>query len=555
MTFALIGASLLICLAPDMTWINTDCDGAHYVYSAENLYPAHKTSAPLYLLLGNLFINLPGDMTDFWKMGLISVIAGVIASVFIYLTVKRLILAAVSSERRRAFGLIAAVLYSLSALVISQETIVESYSLLTMTVVGAYYFSVSKKWILAAVFMGAGFAIHWLSFLAIAPIIFFNRELWRPRYLGVIAAFALFYLYIPLTNRAPYMWTQNPALGNEAGFFVQDIAATIGMLVGGMAIWDVPKRLIETIMLLGVSLNVGLIGVGRYFWKSKPLNDPLFWMIILPVVLFFGNLAIQTYVYLMPTIAFGSIAAAVGFSQIQAKTFRKASPVVVLAIFLIGLYNTVYFDIGENLDPNLEAARFYNEELSKVPDGAILMPIQGWEWAMIFKYNADQGRNIIPVYRGSLPGDKYVEQIAFEYGINVDLGDFTGDADFNQAAEYRSQSIIALNPVVYTTRATDPRNYGAEVIPAVLGVQYIQATGIDLENPSWRFDVDNPYDIITGAVEVERWVNVMYSNITVFLVAVIGSVGIMVAWFLEQLAKGRRFSRGEFKRKIRVFKG
>ena len=59
LVFGTILVVLLIDAAPDYTWINTDCDGIHYTYAAKYMVPAHKTSAPLFLLLGRLFLWLP----------------------------------------------------------------------------------------------------------------------------------------------------------------------------------------------------------------------------------------------------------------------------------------------------------------------------------------------------------------------------------------------------------------------------------------------------------------------------------------------------------------
>ena len=52
--FGIIFGLFLNNLAPDMTWINTNSDGVHLTYAAKYLYPAHKGSAPIYLLLGQI---------------------------------------------------------------------------------------------------------------------------------------------------------------------------------------------------------------------------------------------------------------------------------------------------------------------------------------------------------------------------------------------------------------------------------------------------------------------------------------------------------------------
>ena len=69
---------MLLDLAPDATWVNVDSDGIHLVYAAKYLVPAHKGSAPLYLLLGHFMLYLPFG-TEFWRLALLSALGGVTA--------------------------------------------------------------------------------------------------------------------------------------------------------------------------------------------------------------------------------------------------------------------------------------------------------------------------------------------------------------------------------------------------------------------------------------------------------------------------------------------
>lgn len=155
LVFGAIFGVLLLCNLPGMTWINTNSDGPHYILSAKYMGVAHNTSAPLYLLLGRLFLFIPIG-TDAWRMGLISVIATTIAAIIIYLIVIRLL---PGNKRARYYGLISAVTYGGSALVISQSTIIETYALATMFMLLAYYWSLKRKWIgVAAV---CGLVVWW----------------------------------------------------------------------------------------------------------------------------------------------------------------------------------------------------------------------------------------------------------------------------------------------------------------------------------------------------------------------------------------------------------
>ncbi|KKK64024.1 hypothetical protein LCGC14_2988390, partial [marine sediment metagenome] len=367
-----IGMVLVVDLAPDITWMNTDSDGAHYTLAAKYLTTAHHMSAPLYLLLGNLFLRLP-FATEAWRMGLMSVLGTLGSVVFIYLIVSNLLK---DNPRARIYAIISGLIYGSSALVISQSTVIETYTLSTMCGVGAYYFVVRKKWLWASVMLGLGLAIHpFLAFIVWAVLFIVNKEMrnWR-RYMVTIAFFA-FYLYIPLVGilgSEVSMWGTSTAEGLFGG--------TLGMvlmLTGGLAAGEFPKRVLDTLLILVVSFGLGIIPLVYYFVKQKRWRGALLWIVFIPVAYFSINLAAQTFVYMIVAIAFGSIAVGLGLSKMN---IRWVWATCILAVGLLG-FNADYFDIGRTLDPEMSAMKFYNEELPKIPDGDYFMG-GGWTWAM-----------------------------------------------------------------------------------------------------------------------------------------------------------------------------
>jgi hypothetical protein len=202
--FALIFGVLLTDLAPNWTWINTDSDGAHYTLAAKYMYPAHNTSAPLFLLIGRLFLFLPFG-TEAWRLGLISVFATTGASVFIYLIVKRLV---VGNRNARLFALISAIIYGGSALIISQSTIIETYALSTCLMVLSYYFSLKRNWFGVAITIGLLWAVHTLFALIIWCVLLIKyKQLRDITLIGITLSGFLFYLYILCSGC--YLWRKN----------------------------------------------------------------------------------------------------------------------------------------------------------------------------------------------------------------------------------------------------------------------------------------------------------------------------------------------------------
>ncbi len=515
LVFGAIFGVLLLLAAPDMTWINTDSDGVHYVYSAKYLYPAHKTSAPLFLLLGHLFLKIPFG-TEFWRISLISVLASTASAIFIYLIIKEKL-----GDKSRFYALIGSLVFGSSALVISQSTIVETYALVTMFGIGAYYFATKKQWVRTALMIGAGGAVHHLIGIPILVLLIFYKGLRQWKYIGVMASFLLFYTYIPITvamNNPPEMW------GNlTPGAFLMDNLSTAQMLIGSLSIWDLPKRILDTLGILGVSLELALIPIGYFLIKKQWYKEPLLWLFILPVIYYATNLAPQTYVYMMPSIAFGAVIAGVKLARIK----PYWNYVILAGTIGMLIFNANYFDIGRTLDPQLSAGKYYNEELAKIPDGHILVAQQGWEWAAVPMYNEENGKNIISVAVGTLPSPFYQNWLK-EQGVNLKG---YPDKPLGKRPTLIALSIIELNENVWATQITDSRTYGAEIVPAKYNEQTLANIPSNID-PQWQWRPNNPYNIITGAIEVEEWVWIVLSNYNAKTFTMLGVIGAVPMWVL-----------------------
>ena len=533
LVFAAILGLLLICAAPDMTWINTDSDGVHYVYAAKYLYPSHKGSAPLYLLLGHLFLYLPFG-TEFWRMALISVLSGLAASVFIYLII-------MEKVGNRSHALIGASLYGVSILALSQNTIVEAYPLVTAVCLAVFYFCLKKKWTTAAVLVGVAGAIHPTSMLVIIPMLIFFKELRQWKRLGVMALFVLFYLYIPLTNRPPYMWQASNQSGGLFGF-IKDSWDTAIMLTGGLSIWDLPKRLLDASGLILLSFGAALIPL--YFALRKQFyKRVLFWLVAIPTVYYITDLAPQTYVYLQPAIAFGAVAVGIGLTKLKHEKllgYGTAVRAIVFFVLIIGAVDFHYMDIGVMLDPELSAVKYYTEELPKVPDGQVLMPQYAWEWAAIYPYNRNENRNITPVCIDTLLSPVCQQQLRDDGILFED--NFAKNILERQC--FIATSIVTLNDNIWTTQSSVPETYGAKIVPAtvdmVTEMLEIKSSDRTLE-PQWHFKPSNPMGIITGSIEVNEWHWITWSpNRSCIMFVAWGMFGYFPYWLIERILSKRR---------------
>ena len=530
--FSILGGVLLNAISAGITWMNTDSDGAHYILAAKYLTTAHHMSAPLYLLLGNLFLKIPLG-TDAWRMGLMSMLGGFGTSIFIYLIVRQLLN---TNKNARWYAIISSLVFGGSAIIISQSTIIETYMLSTMCGVGAYYFVLKKRWAWASVILGIGLAIHpFLSFIAWAVFFIAYKEMrhWK-RFMITIAFFA-FYLYIPIVaqvNPNNDMWGNETAKGLFGGTF-----GMILMLTGGLSMWDMPKRFIDTLLIIGVSFGLGIVPMVWYFLKGKTWRNSLIWLVLIPIIYFAINLACEVYVYLVVSVAFGSIAVGLGLSKLN---WRWALATCLVAVGLLG-FNAFYFDIGQNLDPEMSAEKFYHEELSKIPDGEYFMG-GGWTWAMVHLYNREEGRNIIPISTDTLPDETYwavLDRMGIKYQLPLDI-----DLSYITMQGKLALSITELNEGVWIAKETKPEVYQYVIEPAKGNEVYIgRWIGQEIEPGEWRWKPSNPYSYISGALEVSEWHHILWSSHNAFYVISLAIYGWAILWVMNIFWKKRKASK------------
>ncbi len=501
LALGVVVAILMVNLSPDMTWMNTDSDGVHYVFAAKNLTTAHHMSAPLYLLLGNLFLRIPFG-TEFWRMGLMSAFATIGTSIFIYLIVVRLLK---ENQKARLYGIISSLVFGGSALIISQSIIVETYMLSTMCGVGAYYFVIKRRWVWASILLGIGLAVHpFLAFMAWAVLFISYKEMRQWRRYAITIAFFAFYAYIPIVGmfgEDTGMWANT----TSEGFFGGTMGMVL-MLTGGLSVHDFPKRVLDTLLIIVVSFGLGIIPLVWYFVKQKRWRGVLLWLVLVPVVYFAINLASETYVYMVVAIAFGSIAVGLGLSKMNLKW---SIATLVVAVVLLGV-NANYFDIGRTLDPEMSAVKFYNEELPKIPDGDYFMG-GGWTWAMVFAYNKEEGRNIIPISVDALPDRKYWA-VLDGMGIKYDrfLLPLDSDMSYITMQGKLAVSIATLNKGVWIAKETKPEVYQYVIEPARGNEAHIgRWIGQEIK-PELRWKPSNPYKFISGQLEVAEWHHILW---------------------------------------------
>ncbi len=364
--------------APDSTWVNADHDGNNYIMGAKYLVLTHPTGAPLFNLLNWVLIRLPMPGTEYFALAIWSAIfsAGT-ATLLWHLT--------------RNF--VAPLVFLASGLVVGQSTIVETYAMVSFLMVLSYYFHTRDRHSLKYAVIGIGLAVHHLPFLMVpAYIIWDNREaygkgIWAPsrqslKHAAWILIALPFYLYIPIFNREPFLWTTGTDIKAVATYF-----GSQGGLIGGLAIRPMDNLFgrfhdMGLILLVGFAASLPLLIWAFYdHIKTKKWLLPV--LVVLPSVYYFTLLTPNAFIYMVPAFAFGAIM----IGGLRRAAITKT--LVALMSILLMIANTQFYDIGDTLDPNLSAAAFYDQLGSLPNDAVVYSGVNGWERAAVWLYNFD----------------------------------------------------------------------------------------------------------------------------------------------------------------------
>lgn len=367
--------------APNMTWLNTDCDGAIYLRSAKYFVLSHSTGAPLNNLINWVFVRIPLG-SEFFRLAMVSVIASSLTAVLLYLIAKR-------HTNVLWKQLLAPAIWLGSGLVVSQSTIVESYALVTLTIVAAYYFHLRGNNKLKYLMCAFGLGIHiTLMCLLLVPLIvrdWYERAPLKPM-LFTLTGIAL-YAYIPLANRAPYVWIGGDTLRDYFIYFTNASG-----LLGGLAILpphDLIIRLEDFALIFFGGFAVATIliihGLIEEFKTKQYLLATFF---LLPIIYYLTDFASQVYVYLMPSFAFGAILAVK--HEWKWKLAPYTAKLALVTACLLIVLNVQMYDLGRTLDPKLTKFLFYNQ-LDDVPDDALVF---GRGWQVCWLYNDDHDTSI-----------------------------------------------------------------------------------------------------------------------------------------------------------------
>lgn len=453
--------------APGLTWINTDSDSSIYIAAALHFLPTHPTGAPAFNLINMGIVRALPLVSPAHALAIGSAVASGITAGMIY---------------GKTRSVIATMVFLAAGLVVSQSTIIESYALVTMCMVGMYLW---RDRPLAVVGFGLiGLGTHHLIGLTLLPVLFThwqNKTLSRAHLLLLLAP--LWYLYLPLSLKPDFIdiWLRGNGWMDYLEYFGSQGGLTLGLAIVSQ---DALTRLADFVPIVLSGFAAALLPIAARF-----RNDLLTWCMVLPFIHYGFGLPHVAFVYAMPGFAFGGIMAAQGIPRIQEwlKEYdaRKYVPWLVAApAALMIAVNLWVFDIGRSLDPEMTATAFYND-LYELPDDAVIWTYhRGWELVTVRLFNQDN--------------DTRIDYILRAHNDIAQARDAIREA-YHDGRLYHTQ---LANPQDYATRIekTDPTAIWINVLkqwyrvpgdePATINPQFLEEWYLknDIPPEAWAYD-------------------------------------------------------------------
>jgi len=411
--FLIVSVIYIICTAPQGTWVFLDCDLYDFMYSTKFMTISHFPGFPVYIAWGALIQSFFPE-GSVWALALFGSTIPAILTIVMVFFITRKLTDNKWSPYVASLGLAGASAY------FSQTIIPEVYSFSIFMMVLAWFLLVYERYSMGAIAAGLAAGTHIFVGPAILAMFFYYSG-FRKKWFLFIPLAILPYLYVVFAATRSEWNASLPTGSGIEGFLRTYVWGTIYdnfKYWGAIAIWNLPKRLFETAVLLATSFGLALIPMFYYFrdWKKAGF---ILACITVPVFYYVGCNVETAYVHFTLAFPFLAVAAGLGLNRF------KLHPSVILVISgVLLLIFPLSFDIGNTLDKDLSAYNMY-QQIEKIPDGSVVFgycedtqgnqSVGGREQVGIMYYDRLKGKNIIPLNTSWLAntdvvGDKSISE-------------------------------------------------------------------------------------------------------------------------------------------------
>jgi hypothetical protein len=435
-------------LAPGLSWANEGADGGDLIAAAATGGVPHPTGYPLYLVLAQLFQQLPWGQLAFRTNLMSSIFAGLTALLVYFITLRLL----ADAPGREFSALSGAILFGLAPLVWSQAVITEVYTLqvlLTALILYQALFPGTGRafMLLRGLLVGLALGNH-LTSLFLVPVLLWQAGNIRAqsvqhvvlKLLGLLAGLCI-YVILPLNALAgpPVNW-ENPVTLD--GFF---------NLVSGRMYQSyltsefVMERLRGVLGLLIVQFGFAGVALGLYaLLGGRNLlvrTLPLVWVFLTHSIFLVFYSSSDSYVYLIVPVLVFSIWIGLGISGLLT-TFAglpRGLVFFVALLFLTGIAFSAVRTFGQvDASKDSRAEDFGRLAMDSLPAGALVFTREDRSTFALwyFHFALKEREDLRVVVEGLLPYDWYRQSLRDTYP----------DLHVPDSPAFSVQKMITLNP-------------------------------------------------------------------------------------------------------------
>lgn len=462
--FSVITAYFCYGLSPDMTWLSIGADQINYVVAALYNAPAGLSGNPLYILLGSLFVRLPGSA--FWNLGLLSALPAAGTCIVIFLTVKKF-------TTGKFAPYIAALVFASSFSVWAESVIAETYMITALASSLVIYFCFTRHYYWMASMMAVGVGLHPLGMWVAIPCLVFTwwQEGRNFKLVGKILGIAVFGLVFRLRDVFTTEVTTNL-------FFMQNPYENLLYSAGGyfgnaiIPIQPTLQSLWEDFAVLGSSLWAVVFAV--FTFNKKP-GVMLLWIIFGLTCFFpFASIYPQWIKYFFLPILPLSILVGIGVDRLNLEDikvlkyfkFGKYIPQLLLIPCIVFMVlNVATYSPVKTIDVGTTTARQFYYSLDNIPDNSIVV---GHTWGhpdlVILLYSVEHQDRFdyinLDSIKNEMSSEKYLD---YQRQKGLVLPGYSVESKWT--VEDYSKSIQIMNPerevyVTYVKSSEIPMQFG-----------------------------------------------------------------------------------------------
>lgn len=373
--------------AKSWTWIFVSGDSGDWLASSIWWFVPQPMGSPLFLVLGHILDFFKGDLV-LKETILLSCLPAAVTVALIYSVTLKLV-------GKQAYALLASLMLLGAGLFLTQSTVIEEYALASMLVVLSYYFYLKDRQNLSVAALGLGVAVH-VVVLPIALLwLYVERARWkqwlRCSWLFVLCGIVP-YLLIPwmMMLESPPLITGYWSFANLKEYLFN----TSGVIVGQISVFDFPVRLLRFLTYILAGLGLGLVGLLWAYAKPVPKHILLIFAVLGFIAWYYlTNLDPSTWTFLVYTMPFLAVLAAIGLSKAPHKVLVRLA---VISSLLLVLFNSYWLnaDLLTRAEP---VAMQYKQSLEATPvDSAVLLR-QGAYSLGLYYTMADSRPDLAPI--------------------------------------------------------------------------------------------------------------------------------------------------------------